>query len=278
MAGLTFRKLLYPAGHPYGRSMTGYMETIPAITRDDLENFYRSRYSAQGMIVSIVGAVKAEAAFEAWEHAFGAWHGAENNHREPLPPVPQVDEIRYEFAPVPGKTQSDIFLGFVGPARSEEDYLDAALCNTILGVFGLMGRLGTNVRDKLGLAYYSYSRVEGGLGPGPWTLAAGVNPANVERAIQAMRAEVRRIRDKVVGGKELADNKAFVTGSLPLRLETNDGVAGIIVDLELYSLGLDYLQRYTDMINAITPKRIRVAAQKYLDPDHYALAVAGSEA
>jgi zinc protease len=109
-------------------------------------------------------------------------------------------------------------------------------------------------------------------------LAAGVNPANVERATHAMRAEVRRIRDKVVGGKELADNKAFVTGSLPLRLETNDGVAGIIVDLELYSLGLDYLQRYTDMINAITPKRIRVAAQKYLDPDHYALAVAGSEA
>jgi zinc protease len=277
MAGLTFRKLLYPAGHPYGHSVNGYVETIQAITRDDLESFYRARFSPKGMIVSIVGAVKVDTAFEAWERAFGAWQGAPENHREPLPPAPPLGEVRREFAPVPGKTQSDILLGYVGPARAEPDYLDAALCNTILGVFGLMGRLGTNVRDKLGLAYYSYSRVEGGVGPGPWLIAAGVNPANIERAVEAMRAEVRRIRDKLVGSKELADNKAFVTGSLPLRLETNDGVAGIIVDMEFYNLGLDYLQRYSDTMNAITPKRIQAAACKYLDPDHYALAVAGPE-
>jgi zinc protease len=279
MAGLTFRKLLYPADHPYSRSLEGYPETLQAITRDDLVNFYRSRYGANGMIVSIVGAVKAEAAFEVWERAFGAWHGADGaSQRLPLPPAPQVTEVRREFAPVPGKTQSDVLLGFVGPARREPDYWDAALCNTVLGVFGLMGRLGQNVRDKLGLAYYSYSRVDGGLGPGPWAIAAGVNPANVERAVEAMRAEIRRIRDKTVGGKELADNKAFVTGSLPLRLETNDGVAGVILDMELYGLGLDYLERYKDMIYAITPKRIQAAAQKYLDPDHFALAIAGPEA
>jgi zinc protease len=188
-----------------------------------------------------------------------------------------VQEVRRGAAPISGKTQSDIILGFVGPARSEPDYLDAALCNTVLGVFGLMGRLGENVRDKLGLAYDVYSQVEGGLGPGPWLMAAGVNPAKVERAIDAMRVEVRRIRDKAVGRKELADNKAFATGSLPLRLETNDGVAGIIVDMELYKLGLDYLQRYTDTMNSITPKRIQAAAQEYLDPDCYALAVAGPQ-
>jgi len=276
MASLTFRKLLYPAGHPYSRSMEGYPETVQAISRDDLVNFYRSRYGANGMIVSIVGAVKAEAAFEAWERAFSAWHGADGaSLRAPLAPAPQVTEVRREFAAIPGKTQSDVLLGYVGPARAEPDYWNAALCNTILGVFGLMGRLGQNVRDKLGLAYYSYSRVEGGLGPGPWVIAAGVDPANVERAVEAMRAQVRRIRDKTVGAKELADNKAFVTGSLPLRLETNDGVAGVILDMELYGLGLDYLERYKDMIYAITPKRIQAAAQKYLDPDRYALAVAG---
>jgi len=278
MAGLTFRKLLYPAGHPYGRSTQGYTETIQAITRDELEGFYRTRYGSNGMIVSIVGAVKAEAAFEAWERAFGAWRGADNqSQRGPLPPAPQVDSLRRESVAIPGKTQSDIIMGFVGPARAEPDYMDASLCNTILGVFGLMGRLGENVRDKLGLAYYSYSRVEGGLGPGPWSIVAGVNPANVERAIEAMRAEVRRIRDKAVGSKELTDSKSFVTGTLPLQLETNDGVAGIILDLEFYSLGLDYLQRYTDLIHAITPKCIRAVAQKYLDPDRYALAVAGPQ-
>jgi zinc protease len=104
-----------------------------------------------------------------------------------------------------------------------------------------------------------------------------VNPANVERAVDAMRVEVRRIREKMVGSKELADNKAFVTGSLPLRLETNDGVAGIILDMEFFGLGLDYLQRYKDLIYAITPQRVRVVANKYLEPDHYALAVAGPQ-
>jgi len=106
---------------------------------------------------------------------------------------------------------------------------------------------------------------------------AGVNPANVERAVEAMRAEIRRFRDKAVGSKELADNKAFVTGTLPLRLETNDGVAGTLLDMEFHGLGLDYLERYKDMIYSITPKRIQAAAQKYLDPDQYALAVAGPE-
>lgn len=280
MAGLTFRKLLYLNGHPYSRSVEGYTETVQAITRDELASFYRTHYGANGMIVSIVGAVKAEAAFQAWERAFGAqaWHGADNHSRRaPIPPAFPVDVVRREFVAIPGKTQSDIIMGCIGPARAEPDFMDAALCNTILGVFGLMGRLGENVRDKLGLAYYSSSRVEGGLGPGPWIMAAGVNPGNVERATEAMRAEVRRIRDKLVGAKELADNKSFVTGTLPLRLETNDGVSGIILDMELFNLGLDYLQRYTDMIHAITPKRIQAAAQKYLDPDRYALAIAGPE-
>ena len=220
-----------------------------SITRDDLENFYRARFGAKGMLVVIVGAVKAEAAFEAWERAFGGWQGADAQaRREPVPPAPRLEEMRREFVPVPGKTQSDIILGFVGPARADPDFWDANLGNTVLGVFGLMGRLGTNVRDRLGLAYYSYSRVEGGVGPGPWSLVAGVNPANVERAVEAMRAEIRRIRDKAVGSKELADNKAFVTGTLPLRLETNDGVAGTLLDMEFHGLGLDYLERYKDMI------------------------------
>src|SRR5512137_2475206 len=78
MAGLTFRKLLYPAGHPYGRSTEGYTETIRAITRDALEGFYRTRYGSNGMIVCIVGAVKAEVAFETWERAFGSWRGVDN--------------------------------------------------------------------------------------------------------------------------------------------------------------------------------------------------------
>lgn len=275
MAGLTFRELLYPEAHPYSISGTGYAGTIKALTRDDLERFYRERAGAQGMIATIVGAVKAEDAFRLWEDAFGDWRGASGNARAALPEAARVSDARRKSVGIPGKTQSDLVLGFVGPARAAPDYYPAALCNTILGVFGLYGRLGAKVRVKGGMAYYAYSSLEGGLGPGAWSVIAGVNPANVDRAVDLIRGEIGRMRDTKVPAGELADNKAFITGSLPLRLETNDGVADQITNMELYGLGLDYLQNYTDMVNAITAQQVQAAAQKYLDPDAYALAVAG---
>jgi len=275
MAVLTFQELLYSSDHPYGRSVIGYPETVKTITRDELESFYHTRFGPQGMIVAIVGALKAEDALKAWEDAFGRWTGITKDDRAPLALSPRLTETLEARVKISDKTQTDLILGFVGPSRQEPDYLDAVLCNIILGVFGMMGRLGKVVRDKHGLAYYCHSHIEGGLGPGPWAVRAGVDPANVEKAIRSIIGEITHICNKVVPPKELTDSKAFITGLLPLQLETNGGIASALVSMELYSLGLDYLQRYADLINAITSKRIRAVAQKYLDPSTYALAVAG---
>jgi len=274
MAALTFRELAYPQGHPYGRSRIGYPETVSALTRDDLVAFYQDGYGPQGMVVAVVGAVEADRAVEQVEAAFGDWEGT-TYPRDPLPPVSAPETIRRRFVPIPDKTQSDIVLGYPGPARTDPAFLDALLCNTVLGVFGMMGRLGERVRDEQGLAYYSYSRIEGGHGPGPWTVVAGVNPANVERALDSIRTELRRIREEPVSPDELSDSQAFLVGSLPLRLETNEGVARAILEMEQYDLGLDYLQRFADMIREITPERVLAAAQRWLDPDAYVLAIAG---
>lgn len=83
--------------------------------------------------------------------------------------------------------------------------------------------------------------------------------------------------EELVSEQDLADNKANFTGRLPLNLESNEGVAGSILNMEMYSLGLDYLRKYADMINAITRNQVQAAAQKYLSPLGYALAVAGPE-
>lgn len=276
MAALAFRELAYPQGHPYRRSHIGYPETVSNLTRDDLLGFYQDGYGPQGMVVAIVGAMEAEQALAQVEAAFGEWNGP-TFQREPLPPVSLPDAVRQRFVPIPGKTQADIVLGYPGPARTDPAYLDAMLCNTVLGVFGMMGRLGDTVRDEMGLAYYSYSRIEGGPGPGPWMVIAGVNPVNVERAVEAIRGEIRRICQEPVPPEELADSQAFLTGSLPLRLETNEGVAHAILEMELYDLGLDYLQRYSDLIRQVTPERVLAAARHWLNPDAYALAIAGPQ-
>ncbi len=277
LAGLTFHELAYPKEHPYARSLIGYTETVSRLSRDDLAGFYASGYGPQGMVIVVVGAVETTDALAQIKAAFGDWE-SNTYERAPLPDVPHIAEIRERTVIIPGKTQSDVVLGCPGPARAAPDFLDAVVCNTILGVFGLMGRLGEKVRDEQGLAYYSFSRVAGGPGPGPWCVIAGVNPANVERAIVSIRAEIRRICEEPVDEKELDDNKAFITGSLPLRLETNEGVTQTILNMEHYGLGLDYLQRYAGLINEITADRVQAVAQRWLDPDAYALAIAGPPA
>jgi zinc protease len=273
MAGRAFRELMF-GDHPLGRDMLGTRESIAAINRDLLVNFYQSFYRPQGMVVAVVGAVQAEEAVRKIENAFGDWQGT-RPARADLPPAPPIPEVRKRHVVMPDKTQSDMVLGWHGMRRLDPAFDSARLANTVLGVFGLMGRLGENVRERLGMAYYAYSRVSGDREPGTWVTIAGVNPANVERARQAMLDEVKRLQDDLVPEEELDDCKSYLTGSVPLQLETNDGVASLLADIEWHELGLDYLERYPGIINSLTADQVQQVARKYLNPSAYAFALAG---
>lgn len=275
MAAMTFRESLYQS-HPYGQSVDGYMESVTAITRDDLVRFHDDYYGPRGMIITLVGAIEPEEALAKVESAFGDW----DNRQQELPEVPQAARPALRLrttVPMPEKTQCDIVLGLPGPLRSAPDYLEASMANTILGVFGMMGRLGKNVREKQGLAYYAFSRLQGGLGPAPWYVSTGVAPDNVELAIDSILHELDRIQNEPIPQEELADSQAFRTGSLPVSLETNDGLAGVITDIEVYDLGLDYLQQLPDKFNAMTPESVQAAARKYLSTEQIVITVAGPE-
>jgi zinc protease len=275
MASLTFVEQAYP-DHPYGKSAQGYPETVAGITRDDIVSF-QGNLGPRGTIVVVVGAVKAEEAVGLVEKTLGDWVNPDQPPTPTAPPVSRITDVRRKMVPIPGKTQTDIVMGCIGPARSAPDFQAARMANSILGQFGLMGRLGDAVREEQGLAYYSYSQIEGGLGPGAWKIMAGVNPANVERAVETISQEVRRIVTEPVTQEELSDNKSFFKGQLVIGLETNDGMAGSILNIEQHQLGLDYLRNYATMIDALTADELQAATAHYLDPDAYALAVAGPE-
>ncbi len=270
-----FRETLYPEGHPYHYSSRGTLETVPTLTREAIAEFHQRHYGPRGMLITIVGAVPAARAVEIVQQRFGDWQNPDQPPTAALPDLTPVDEIRRVSVTVPGKTQSDLVLGVAGPPRRAEDYRAATLANSILGQFGLMGRIGEEVREKLGLAYYAYSSLEGGLGPGAWSVSAGVNPANVQKAIDAIVREIRRITTEVVSDQDLDDNKSYFTGHLPLQLESNEGLAGAILNMELYQLGLDNLIRYTAEINALTKDDLLAAAQRYLKPEAHVVSVAG---
>ncbi len=273
MAGLAFRDLMF-GDHPLGRDLLGSRQSNLAIQRDDIVAFYERHFQPSGMTVVVVGAIAAEAAVEKVAAVFGDWTGA-RPARPPLPPLPGVEERKERRVPMPGKSQSDIIIGWPAMRRLDPDYEAARLANTVLGVFGMMGRLGEAVRESQGMAYYAFSRLRADREPGTWVAIAGVAPGNVDRTVAAILDEIRRLRDEPVPADELLDNKRFLTGSVPLQLETNDGVASALADIEWHGLGLDYLRRYADIINGLTAEEVQAAARKYLTPEAYVLAIAG---
>lgn len=276
-ANRAFRDALYPPNHPYHYSVRGALQTVPEIAVADLADFHRRYYGPAGMIVVIVGAVRAGEAVDIVRARLGDWQNPGQSMPPPLPEVPPLEETRRVNVTIPGKTQSDIVLGVPGPSRLADDYRPALLANSVLGQFGMMGRIGEEVREKRGLAYYAYSTLEGGHGPGPWSVIAGVNPANVQLAVDSIVGEIRRITSEPVSDEDLADNKSYFTGHLPLQLESNEGIAASILNIETYDLGLDYLLTVRDKINALTKEDLLAAARHYLNPDTFVLAVAGPD-
>jgi zinc protease len=275
VASLRFSELMYP-DHPYGRSQIGYRETIEALTRQDVQAFYDAHYGAEDMGVTIVGALPGDRALDLLEASMGQWQGT----RHPvsaLSPTAPVREVLTSRVSIPGKTQADIVLGWVGLRRQDPDFYPAYVANCILGQFGMMGRIGETVRDEQGLAYYAYTALQAGYGPGPWAAIAGVDPDNVEQAVEAILHQVRRLQQEPVGKDELADNKSYLVGSMPLRLEAKESIAAQIAHIEVHQLGMDYLQRFPGLIDALTAEDIMAVANRYLHPDAYVLSVSGPD-
>ncbi|MBI3914758.1 MAG: insulinase family protein [Chloroflexi bacterium] len=270
-----FRMLLYPKGHPYHHFSDGKLETVKRLTLTQMQDFHARYFRPDLTTLVVVGDLRAPAAIAKIERALGKWKatGARPSHH--IPDAPARTQIARRDSPLAGKTQVDLALGYPGIRRNNPDYYALAVGDLIFGRLGLYGRLGANVRDKLGLAYYVYSSVDANLGAGPWAVYAGVNPKNIERAIEGILAEIQRLRSEPVTQDELSEAQDFMTGSLAIGLETNDGVASTLSAIELHGLGLDYLQRYPQIIRGITAEQILAAAYKYAQVDHYALSIAG---
>lgn len=276
MAALTFDQVVYN-NHPYSRPEDGYPETIMAISRDDLFEFHRTNYGPRGMVIAVVGAVEPQEVVAKVTDYLGDWENIQQPLMPELPGLEPLDALVIQKVELPGKSQSDVMLGVAGPSRCSPDYLAAALGNSVLGQFGMMGRIGEVVREQAGLAYYASSSLQGGIGPGPWRVAAGVAPSNVEKVIELISQEIVRFVNEPVAAEELADSQANFIGRLPLSLESNGGVAGALLNLERFNLGLDYYRNYQDLLQEITVEDVLETAQRYLHPDRLGIVVAGPQ-
>jgi len=275
MASITFDQIIF-AGHPYARPDEGWPETIQAITRADLEAFHRNAYGPRGMVLALVGAVVPKEALEQIDNVLGDWTNPGQWETPSLPPLTSMGKGATRKVKIPGKSQTDLVIGAYGPYRKSPEFMPASLGNSILGQFGLGGRIAEVVREESGLAYYSSSSLNAGVGPGSWDVSAGVNPANVQKARDLIVKEITRFVEKGVTPEELNDSQSNFIGRLPLSLESNAGVVNALLNIERFDLGLDYYRKYPDLVRTVTADEVLAVSRKYLHPEKLAIAIAGS--
>ncbi|MDO9087514.1 MAG: pitrilysin family protein [Anaerolineaceae bacterium] len=274
-ASLRFDEVLFP-NHPYGFPEEGTMETLSTIKRSDLVKYHRQFYGPSGMVIAIVGAIETNQVVDLLNKELGDW----NNPGWIAPPeISSVPISKFSFRehiPIPGKFQTDLILGSYGPKRTSSDFLVASLGNNILGQFGMMGRIGEAVREKSGLAYYASTALNAWQSAGTWEITAGINPNNIETAIEIIQNEIERYITEPVSNQELEDSKANIIGLIPLSIESNAGVASAIIRMERYKLGLNYLREFPGIISNISSDEILTISKKYLDPSKLVIISAGT--
>lgn len=276
-ASRALRSIMFPPTHPYSRLSRGTIETISTLTREDLLQFH-TLYHPAATTIAVVGDIDPAAVMALIERFFGDWQAPGAPPRVTLPdPLPLPDQRRVHIA-LDGKSQTDVIWAVHGLDRRSPDYYAASVANMILGQLGIGGRLGERVREEQGLAYYCGSSLDADLGAGPWTAMAGVNPAHVERAIDAIVREIKQFAAEGPTEQELADARDFMTGRLAIGLETNDSIASTLLGIERYQLGLDYIERYPAIISSIDRDQVVEVARRYLATDDYAIVTAGPPA
>jgi zinc protease len=172
-------------------------------------------------------------------------------------------------------TQANIILGHLGIKRDNPDYYAVSVMNYILGGGGFASRLMDNIRDNKGLAYDVHSTFSANKYSGSFQAGLQTKNESANTAIEETLKEMERIRTEQVTDKELDDAESYLTGSFPLRIDSNRKIAGFLTSVELYGLGLDYVDNYRKFIEAVTKDDIQRVARKYLNTTNYVLVVVG---
>ena len=279
-AEIAFAQAIYPKGHPYwDPTLDQSAAAIKSLTRADLTAFYNTYYRPDTTALVVVGDVNTPDVIKQVTAAFGGWP-------KPASPAPA---LRIPDVPVPAKApapivipladapQTSILFGYSGGlTQTSPDYFAAQILNYTLGGDTFGSRLGKSIRDENGLAYSVSSGFEARHGAGPFQVFVGANPKNATRAITLLRQILTQEQQYGVTPDEVRLAKLYITGSYPLRLETNAGVAGVLTLAEDYGLGLDFPQRRNALYNAVTVEQVNAAAKKYLHPGTGVLVIAGA--
>ncbi len=257
--------------HPYGTNMDGTVESVNALTRDDIIAAHKAALTRDRIFVGAVGDITADELGPILDTLLGDLP-AEG------PPLPKdvdfglqggVTVIDYETP------QSVALFGHEGIKRDDDDFFAAYILNQVLGASGFESRLMEEVREKRGLTYgirtflVPKNHAEMILGS-----VASAN-ATIAEAIDVTRAEWDRMATQGMTADELATVKTYLTGEYPLRFDGNAEIASILVGMQMIGLPPDYVINRNDYIEAVTLEDVNRVASELLDAEALHFVVVG---
>ena len=270
IAGQTFRAMTY-GDHPYGSDGNGTIDSVTALTRDDLLAAHGAAFARDRLYVGAVGDISPEELGVLLDKLLG-------DLPETGAPLPGKADVTISggVTVVPFATpQSVALFGQRGIDRHDPDFFAAYVLNTILGGGSFESRLMSEVREKRGLTYGVYSYLV------PRDLASvymgSVASANdrIGETVEVIRNEWARLARDGVTAEELDKAKTYLTGAYPLRFDGNERIAGILVGMQMDDLPIDYIETRNDKVKAVTLEDANRVAAELLDPEHLHFVVVG---
>lgn len=261
VAGRLFWQTLY-AGHPYGHPVSGTPETVAALSRDQIEAFYRRHYVARNGQITLVGDLTRAEAEALANRIMGALPAGEKAPPLPEPkPLKQAERREKPFV----SSQTYLYLGQVGVKRGDPDYYALFLGNHLLGGAGFSSLLMEEVREKRGLVYGVYSYFVPLRVPGPWILSLSTKNTSADEAEQVVRKTLAQFM-KGIDAEKLQAIKDNLLGGWPLRFDSNAEILGYASMIGFYGLPLDYLSRFPEAIRKLDVKAVLDAWRRHIHP------------
>jgi predicted Zn-dependent peptidase len=260
--------------HP-ASSMGLTRESLEKVTRETLVGFHKANYVPDHAIIGVSGDITLAEARTKFERALKAW-GKSGKPRPGVVDPAEHPGLKIWLVNRPGSVQTAYMLGELALNRTHPDYDATVVMNQILG--GSNGRLYRELRERKGYTYGVYSFFRALRYRGDWRAQMDVRTEVTEASLRDLLAEVNRIRDEVVPTDEFRDAQRSLTASFALSLENPAELLNLYIVRQLYNFPVDYWDRYTDRILAVTPAQVQAVARKYLDPKRLQIVAVGDAA
>ncbi len=275
LAARVMASALYGERHPYGFTEIGTEAAVKAMSRADMEAFWRQNFVPNNAALVVAGDISMAELKPLAEKAFGAW--TSGTPARPGLGNPETTTARVLIVDKPGAPQTELRVAGIGAARSSPDFQAIQVMNMALG--GLFSsRINLNLREEHGYTYGGSSQFVFRRSAGPFIAGAGVRTDVTAPAVTEVLKEVRGMTEKPMNDDELRLAKDALARSLPGTFETSSSAAGSFSNVYVYDLGLDYFTKYPARVGAVTTAEAQAVARKYLGLEKLIVVAVGDRA